>query len=82
MRTVLVETSDGLVRDVIVPANADGTYFVINWDSLLGDLTNPAETKATWDQFAPEIKKYIYDRYPEDWQKIQAEIRRVESLTS
>jgi hypothetical protein len=70
MKTVIVEVSGGVVQDVNVPVETDGTYVVIDWDCLLGDTSTPAETKEQWERFTDDIQAYIRESYPEDYAKI------------
>lgn len=75
MKTVIVEVSGGVVQDVNVPVETDGTYAVIDWDSLLGDGATPADTKHDWEQLPERVQEYVHERYPEDFDKIQDAIK-------
>ena len=62
-RRVLVSVAGGVVDEVVVPPQSDGTWTVIDWDNIESD---PARE---WDQFDEEHKKYIKDNYPDDFAK-------------
>ena len=59
-RRVFISVSGGVVDEVIVPAQTDGTWIVIDWDNIESD---PARE---WDRFDEEDKKYIKENYPDD----------------
>jgi hypothetical protein len=66
-RRVFVCVSGGVVDEVIVPKETDGTWTVIDWDNIESD---PARE---WGQFDEEDKMYIKANYPEDYEKYFAE---------
>jgi hypothetical protein len=62
-RRVYVCVSGGVVDEVIVPTETDGTWTVIDWDNIESD---PARE---WDQFDDEARKYVKTNYPDDYAK-------------
>jgi len=66
-RRVFVCVSGGVVDEVIVPPQTDGTWTVIDWDNIESD---PARE---WGQFDEEDKVYIQVNYPEDYARYFAE---------
>jgi hypothetical protein len=62
-RRVFVCVSGGVVDEVIVPPQTDGTWTVIDWDNIEAD---PARE---WGHFDEEDKKYIRENYPDDCTK-------------
>ncbi len=66
-RRVFVSVSGGVVDEVIVPKETDGTWTVIDWDNIESD---PARE---WGHFDEEDKVYIKANYPEDYAKYFAE---------
>ena len=62
-RRVFVCVSGGVVDEVIVPPQTDGTWTVIDWDNIESD---PARE---WGRFDEEDKKYIKVNYPDDHTK-------------
>jgi hypothetical protein len=62
-RRVFVSVSGGVVDEVIVPKETDGTWTVIDWDNIDSD---PARE---WNQFDKEDKAYIKANYADDYAK-------------
>jgi hypothetical protein len=62
-RRVFVSVSGGVVDEVIVPKETDGTWTVIDWDNIESD---PARE---WDQFDEVDKAYIKANYADDYAK-------------
>ena len=56
-RRVFISVSGGVVQEVIVPTQTDGTWTVIDWDNIESD---PARE---WGQFDVQAQKYIKDNY-------------------
>ena len=54
---VYVSVSGGVVDEVIVPPQTDGTWTVIDWDNIEADP--PRE----WNQFDEEDRAYIRKYY-------------------
>jgi hypothetical protein len=62
-RRVFVYVSGGVVDEVIVPPQTDGTWTVIDWDNI---ESAPARE---WGRFGEQDKKYIKENYPDDCAK-------------
>jgi hypothetical protein len=62
-RRVFVCVSGGVVDEVIVPPQTDGTWTVIDWDNIEAD---PARE---WGHFDEEDKKHLRENYPDDCTK-------------
>ncbi len=62
-RRVYVCVSGGVVQEVIVPVQTDGTWTTIDWDNIEAD---PARE---WSQFDEEDRAYIAANYAEDYAK-------------
>ena len=62
-RRVFISVSGGVVQEVIVPTQTDGSWTVIDWDNIESD---PARE---WVQFDEEDKKYVRENYPDDYAK-------------
>ena len=62
-RRVYVSVSGGVVDDVIVPTQTDGTWTVIDWDNIESD---PARE---WGQFDEEDRAYVKANHPDDYAK-------------
>jgi hypothetical protein len=62
-RRVYVSVSGGVVDEVIVPTQTDGTWTVIDWDNIESD---PARE---WDQFDEEDRAYVKAHHPDDYAK-------------
>lgn len=62
-RRVYVSVSGGVVDEVIVPPQSDGSWTVIDWDNIESD---PARE---WDQFDEEDRSYVKANYPDDYKK-------------
>ncbi len=62
-KRVFVSVFGGVVDEVIVPKETDGTWTVIDWDNIESD---PARE---WGHFDGEDKVYIKTNYPEDYAK-------------
>ena len=69
-RRVFISVSGGVVDEVIVPPQTDGTWTVIDWDNIESD---PARQ---WGHFDEEDKKYIRENYPEDCAKYFSQFMR------
>ena len=64
---VWVSVSGGVVNEVIVPTQTDGTWTVIDWHNIESD---PARE---WGQFDVEDRSYIKANYPDDYAKFFAQ---------
>jgi len=62
-KRVDVVVSGGVVNDVDVPTETDGTNTVIDWDNIESD------PQREWDNFDEEDRAYIKERFPEDFEK-------------
>jgi hypothetical protein len=62
-RRVYVSVSGGVVDEVVVPYQTDGTWTVIDWDNIESD---PARE---WDQFDEEDRAYVKANFPDDHAK-------------
>ena len=62
-RRVYVSVSGGVVNEVIVPPQTDGTWTVIDWDNIEADRARE------WNQFDAEDRAYIRKNYPVDYTK-------------
>jgi hypothetical protein len=62
-KRVFVCVSGGVVDEVIVPPETNGTWTVINWDNIESD---PARE---WGQFDEEDRAYVKANYPDDYGK-------------
>ena len=62
-RRVFVSVSGGVVDEVIVPKETDGTWTVIDWDNIESD------PEREWDQFDEVDKAYIKANYADDYAK-------------
>jgi hypothetical protein len=62
-RRVYVSVSEGVVDEVIVPPQTDGTWTVIDWDNIESD---PARE---WDRLDEEDQAYVKANYPDDYAK-------------
>ena len=60
---VYVSVSGGVVDEVDVPRHTDGTYKVIDWDSIEQDPGH------AWNRFDEADRAYIREHYPEDFGK-------------
>jgi hypothetical protein len=69
-RRVYVSVSGGVVDEVIVPPQTDGTWTVIDWDNIESD---PARE---WDQFDEEERAHIKANYPDDYAKFFAQFEK------
>jgi hypothetical protein len=67
---VYVSVSGGVVDDVIVPPQTDGTWTVIGWDDIEAD---PARE---WVQFDEEDQAYVKANYPDDYAKFFAQFEK------
>ena len=56
-----VSVSGGVVDEVIVPPQTDGTWTVIDWDNIEADASRE------WNQFDEEDRAYIRANYPDDY---------------
>ena len=68
-RRVFVSVSGGVVQEVIVPTQTDGSWTVIDWDNIESD---PA---GEWSQFDEEDKKYVRENYPDDFAKYFSQLK-------
>jgi hypothetical protein len=62
-RRMFVCVSGGMVDEVTVPPQTNGTWTVIDWDNVESD---PARE---WSHFDEEDKEYIRKNYPDDYAK-------------
>ncbi|HWY45546.1 MAG TPA: hypothetical protein VNX66_18775 [Candidatus Sulfotelmatobacter sp.] len=62
-KRVFVCVSGGVVDEVIVPQETNGTWTVIDWDNIESD---PARE---WGQFDEEDRAYVKTNYPDDYAK-------------
>jgi hypothetical protein len=62
-RRLFVSVSGGVVDEVIVPRQTDGTFTVVDWDNVEAD---PARE---WGHFDEQDKKYIKENHPNDYAK-------------
>jgi len=62
-KRVFVCVSGGVVDEVIVPPETNGTWTVIDWDNIESD---PARE---WGQFDEEDRGYTKANYPDDYAK-------------
>jgi len=69
-KRVFVCVSGGVVDEVIVPPQTDGTWTVIDWDNIESD---PARE---WSHFDEEVKKYVKENYPDNYAKYFSEFMR------
>jgi hypothetical protein len=60
---VYVSVSGGVVDEVIVPLETNGTWTVIDWDNIESD---PARERGQFDE---EDRAYVMANYPEDYAK-------------
>jgi hypothetical protein len=68
-RRVFISVSGGVVDEVIVPTQTDGTWTVIDWDNIESDPVRE------WRQFDEEDKKYVSENYPDDYAKYFSQLR-------
>ena len=71
-RRVFVYVSRGVVDEVIVPPQTDGTWTVIDWDNIESD------PEREWRQFNEEHRAYIMRNYGDDYAKFFSQIDRKE----
>ena len=62
-RRVYVSVSGGVVDEVIVPPQTDGTWTVIDWNNI---EAGPARE---WDHFDNQDRSYVKENYPDDYKK-------------
>ena len=60
-KRVYVSVSGGVVQEVLVPVETDGTWTVIDWDNIEADPIRE------WNQFDEEDRAYIKANYAEDY---------------
>ena len=68
-RRVFISVSGGVVQEVIVPTQTDGSWTVIDWDNIESD---PARE---WGQFDEEDRKYVRENYPDDYTKYFSQLK-------
>ena len=71
-RRVFVSVSGGVVDEVIVPPQTDGTWTVIDWDNIESD------PEREWRQFDEEDRAYIKTNYVDDYAKFFSQFDRKE----
>jgi hypothetical protein len=59
-RRVFISVSGGVVDEVVVPPETDGTWTVIDWDNI------EADPERQWRQFDEEDRAYIKANYADD----------------
>jgi len=69
-RRVYVSVSGGVVDEVIVPPQTDGTWTVIDWDNIESDPSRE------WDLFDEEDRAYIKANYADDYAKLFAQFEK------
>jgi len=69
-RRVFVCVSGGVVEEVMVPPQTDGTWTVIDWDNIESDPVRE------WDQFDEEDRGYVKANYSDDYAKYFAAFDR------
>lgn len=62
-RRVYVSVSGGVVDEVIVPTQTDGTWTVIDWDNI------EADSAREWSRFDAEDRDYIKVTNPEAYER-------------
>jgi hypothetical protein len=62
-KRVFVCVSGGVVDEVVVPPETNGTWTVIDWDNIESD---PARE---WGRFDEEDRAYVKANYPDDYGK-------------
>lgn len=67
---VFVCVSSGVVNEVLVPPQTNGTWTVIDWDNIESD---PARE---WGQFDEEDRAHIRANYPDDYAKFFAQFEK------
>ena len=65
-KRLFVFVSGGVVDEVIVPPETNGTWTVIDWDNIESD---PARE---WSQFDEEDRAYVKANCPDDYAKYLA----------
>ena len=75
-RRVFVCVSGGVVVEVIVPPQTDGTWTVIDWDNI------EADPEREWRQFDEEDKGYIRNSCPDDYAKFFCQFNRKENANN
>jgi hypothetical protein len=75
-RRVFVCVSGGVVDEVTVPTETDGTWVVIDWDNI------EADPEREWRQFDEEDKDYIRKRCPDDHAKFFSQFNRKEDANN
>src|SRR5712692_8923069 len=68
---ILIEVNGGLVSYVEVDGIPTNAYYLIDWDSLLGD----GDTREAWEKLEEEVQKFIRDRYPTEFAAIQRRLK-------
>jgi hypothetical protein len=75
-RRVFVCVSGGVVDQVIVPPEADGTWTVIDWDNI------EADPEREWRQLDEEDRAHIRTKYIEDYAKFFSQFDRKEDANN
>ncbi len=68
---ILIEVNGGLVSYVEVDGIPTNAYYLIDWDSLLGD----GDTREAWEKLEEEVQEFIRDRYPTEFAAIQRRLK-------
>ena len=68
---ILIEVNGGLVSHVEVDGTPTNSYFLIDWDCLLGD----GDTREAWEKLEEEVQVFIRDRYPTEFAAIQRRLK-------
>jgi hypothetical protein len=66
-KRVYVYVSAGVVNQVDVPVETDGTWTVVDWDNI------EADPGREWSQFDLDDVQHIRKNYPEDWARYFAQ---------
>jgi protein gp37 len=75
-RRVFVSVSGGVVYEVVVPPETDGTWTVIDWGNI------EADPEREWRQFDKEDKDYIRKSCPDDHAKFFSQFNRKENANN
>jgi hypothetical protein len=75
-RRVFVCVSGGVIGEVILPPQADGTWTVIDWDNI------EADPEREWRQFDEEDEDFIRRNCPDDHAKFFSKFNRKENANN
>lgn len=67
-KRVFISVSGGVVNEVIVPNQTDGTWTVMDWDNIESDPVRE------WSRFDAEDKAYIRANYADDYARFFAQL--------